>query len=184
MCLTLKEAAKLFSKVAGALCIPTRSRWGFQLLHILIWYCLSGFRLLQVSTPSIPWDPRPANASYPPRFSHPLCPTSQAWLRPKRWQEEGLGEIETFRLHLFWRPGLRWNFKCSLSLSKADSSGHFSESLTSVGPKCWFVHYDGYFLLIQVYAQMSPSWRGLSWAAVAEPDSVWPEANLVFESTL
>ena len=41
VCSTLKESAKLYSKVAVLLWIPSHSLQGFQLYHILskIWYC-------------------------------------------------------------------------------------------------------------------------------------------------
>ena len=48
LCLTFWQAAKLFSKIAVLVYIPTGNAWGFHFLHILDNTCYLSFLLLDL----------------------------------------------------------------------------------------------------------------------------------------
>lgn len=68
--------------------------------------------------------PRLAHASCPPHAPTLSDPQSGLAQATSLWRG-GSRETETLQLHWFWRPGWRWDFRCSLSTQQSSYTGAF-----------------------------------------------------------
>lgn len=116
VCLTLEDTTALLPKAADPVYVPPGA-------HKVPGATVSLHLLLSVWLPSSCWSPSPEPQGLPIR-----APALSALLpRPSAGQQPGggvgvggfWGDRETFGLSLFCRPGLRWNFKCSLSTQQS-----------------------------------------------------------------